>query len=234
MCSLCYFAPSSMYIRFRTELAAREHMMDHGQLSPPTPAPLSRAPSLGESARGNRNNVLAGLKMSKMDNGALTPPNEPEWPSSRKPSLSGSLSGALKMTSLSMVDPFSSISVPVGDARRQDHSELANESALDDSEEDDETDQRAESTSEGDVEPMPTSPLPPPPILLSPSEISAQLPTSLAALRRSSLLAALRTSTSSSTHTSRSNSLGQTTPPILPILLNPACSGYFVEPVSAV
>lgn len=69
-----------------------------------------------------------------------------------------------------------------------------------------------------------TEPLPEGPVLLSPGEISAQLPTSVAALRRSSLIAALH---NSSPYRSPSNSLA-----VQPIISDPTCSGYFIEPVS--
>lgn len=217
---------------FRQELAAREHMMDHGQLSPPTPGVLSRAPSLGEASRHPRTSSHSeGLRMSKL--------NSPT--TSRRPSAIGGLSGGLKMTSMTTETDSRPSSVrALSDSLRMTSSQN-DESALADSDSEGEpirtrngtSAPEAEDFSTDDEEQGPsTSPLPSPPLLLSPSEISAQLPQSLAALRRSSLVAALRgsaSSISSSRPISRSNSVIQAT---LPILLNPACSGYFVEPVS--
>lgn len=244
--------------------------MDHGQLSPPTPASLSRAPSFGEAARGRRNSALSGLKMSKLDGEG--PPSDSERPStsnSRKASLSGGLSGGLlKMTSMApAVDnnevennesparssyfPANSRSPSLSSANRPAlpagftmtaMKPPQDDSALDDSDDEEEnepvnedapSDEEARAGGEpavGADEGLSTSPLPPTPMLLSPSEISAQLPTSLAALRRSSLLAALQSSAplKPSQRSSRSNSHGSG---MVPILLNPACSGYFIEPV---
>src|SRR5258708_17071782 len=87
-------------------------MMDHGQLSPPTPKEqsrtTSRASSLGEGARGPRSSVLSGLKMSPMPD-AETPEDEKPNPVSRRQSRSGlqgepgmqSILGSLAMNSLS-------------------------------------------------------------------------------------------------------------------------------------
>lgn len=231
----------------RRDLAAREHMMDHGQLSPPTPAALSRAPSVGEASRTPRGSAIPGLTMSKLDND--TPSNflnDQSQPASRKPSLSGGISGGLKMTSLAKKEPESPLEYYPPPSRSTSFSstrppkpftmtpaDLVDESALADSDEDDDdtTANEPESlTTEENDEGASTSPLPPTPILLSPSEISAQLPTSLAALRRSSLLAALKASTiSPSTRSSRSNS--QVLVSAVPILIHAACSGYFLEPV---
>lgn len=223
----------------RRELAAREHMMDHGQLSPPTPAALSRASSFGESPRGRRNSALTGLRMSRVDDEATMPPNEGERSNSRKSSFSGGLAGALKMTPLpdsgeSAPSPLAALKAtsgwpyPTPEAPRNLEVRSDDESALYDSDEGEGAVQGELSGTDG-LGPMSTSPLPQPPILLSPSEISAQLPTSLAALRRSSLVAALKSTTTSPTRTP-SNYAAQNAPP-LPILANPACSGYFVEPV---
>lgn len=215
--------------------------MDHGQLSPPTPAPLSRASSMGESMRGRKNSVLGGLKMSKMDNEASNVAEDLERSSSRKPSLSGGISGILKMTSISSDDTSPSMifssksrSPSVSTATRpvaagNEPSDLTNESAIDDSDDDGVTDKLTSYETNPTIS---TSPLPPTPILLSPSEISAQLPTSLAALRRSSLLAALRASEDGSAWSSRSTSITPASPTPAPILLNSLCSGYFLEPVS--
>jgi dual specificity phosphatase 12 len=228
-----------MELACRRELAAREHMMDHGQLSPPTPAALSRASSFGEP-RGRRNSVIAGLRMSRVDDN-VTAPSSGERSNSRKSSFSGGLGGTFKMTPLANDDgvapsslpamsrSYSDSSCPPLEAPPDQEATLGDESALYDSDEDNEAFAPEESPAADDSDSMSTSPLPDPPILLSPSEISAQLPTSLAALRRSSLVAALKTSPTSPTRSS-SNYMAQSAPP-LPILVNPTCSGYFVEPV---
>ena len=56
------------------ELATREHMLDHGQLGPPTPfvpsalsPPTSRRPSIHASGSGSGHvGIMAGLAMSSM------------------------------------------------------------------------------------------------------------------------------------------------------------------------
>ena len=219
----------------------------------------SRASSLGEGTRGSRGSVLAGLKMSHIDAG--TPGDEKSNPrrSSRSGSQGEhamqSVLGGLAMTSLSNQRRDStnsntrrpSTSVPrpsFGEGNRTRSMALsslmmssASESAVADSDSDDgETEQitTADAASSGDApedsqkdqeESGPsTEPLPEGPVLLSPGEISAQLPTSLSALRRSSLIAALH---NSSPYRSLRDSLTAQ-----PIISNPTCSGYFVEPVS--
>lgn len=213
-------------------------MMDHGQLSPPTPAALSRASSFGEPSRGRRSSsAIAGLRMSKVDDEVTMPPSG-ERSNSRKSSLSGGLGGGLKMTPLANDDgalpvtsqSLSGSSLPPLLAPQDQEAKLGDESALYDSDEDDEVFALEEPPVADDSDSRSTSPLPEPPILLSPGEISAQLPTSLAALRRSSLVAALKMTSSTSPARSPSNHMAQSAPP-LPILVNPNCSGYFVEPV---
>ncbi|KAF9517534.1 hypothetical protein BS47DRAFT_1290905 [Hydnum rufescens UP504] len=223
----------------RRELAAREHMIDHGQLSPPTPIAtpqeVSRASSFGETSdvepsrsrrpsrsgsftESSRPGALGGLTMSSVssiDTDGVRPGN-----SRRSTSFSGRISGfpgGLAMTSIVNVESAvtDSDEEAAGDVAEGDESP----NKLDDN-------QAVE-----DLSSRSTSPLPSPPILLSPSEISAQLPTSLAALRRSSLLVALNTSTPTSTPSSlpisRSNSMSSPRP----ILVNASCSGYFIEPM---
>ena len=212
-------------------------MMDHGQLSPPTPAALSRTSSLGESSRGRRNSAITGLRMSRVDDQAAMSPKE-EQSNSRKSSLSGGLAGTLKLTPLSEGDltqsssgMSSDLSCPTSEAPQGREASLSHESALYDSDEDKGA-SSAQGESPAEVGETSTSLPPQQAPILSSGEISTQLPSSLAALRRSSLEVALKTTASGSMRSSP-NSVVQSAPP-LPILVNPVCSGYFVEPVRSI
>ncbi|KAF8328192.1 uncharacterized protein EI90DRAFT_3218374 [Cantharellus anzutake] len=272
-CKMCrYDVPAIPFaIRYtnqfssRRELAAREHMMDHGQLSPPTPnersRASSRASSLGEGARGPKSSVLLGLKMSSIDAEVLE--DEKLVRASQKSTRSGvqgesvtqNASANLSMTglpnrghegtvsisrrssqgsatatlrSLSSGDGIKSRSVLPSSLMMSSMSESA---FVDSDGEDEQTINEAPAAEvqedSGDThESGPsTDPLPDGPVLLSPGEISAQLPPSIAALRRSSLIAALHNS--SPRRLSRADSFS-----LQPIIANPSCSGYFVEAVS--
>ena len=237
-------------------------MIDHGQLSPPTPLAssrtVSRTPSFGDSNRAARSPISAGLKMSTLSTDA--PASDTEVSRSRRPSRSGSFGDMLLrpaiLSGLTM-STMETDGLQPAESRRPSSSHISRstpfngrisafpaglamssivdvESAVADSDEEDteivkedeenpiSDDYQASQDSSGPS----TSPLPSPPILLSPSEISAQLPTSLASLRRSSLIAALNNSTPVSLSKSRSNSISSPQP----ILVNASCSGYFIEP----
>ncbi|KAG6867672.1 hypothetical protein C0993_012551 [Termitomyces sp. T159_Od127] len=246
----------------RQELATREHMLDHGQLGPPTPAARtpagSRRPST--SARGLQpSNSLRGT------------PNEPR---PRRPSILGGLGDSLTMSSISS-EPNGVGAVPM--SRRssgdkpplQNLSEIpqeVNSSAL---ESDDEDPKYApEITSSDPVEisheaakligrrlsDAVLSPVGEPgesPLealekskhavsdsqvpqqtseklattFISPSELAAELMTN-------PKLAALRAAHPGSQNTNMTHAGAKAPPPqSAPILVNPKCSGYFVEPV---
>jgi len=198
---------------------------------------LSRVSSLGGLSRGRGDSIVAGLQMGKVDEAPLLADQEARS-NSRKPSLSGGLAGMVK-NDTSNRRRKAVPSIPVTSRLPSDltcpspeapHIQVkpGYEAPLYDSEEDEEPCIWGESPVADEVSSPSTSPLPQPPILLSPSEISMQLPMSLAALRRSSLMTALEAPVTCPVWHS-SNDVLQSAPP--PILVNAACSGYFLEPV---
>ncbi|KAI8976656.1 hypothetical protein BD414DRAFT_467005 [Trametes punicea] len=267
----------------RQELATREHMLDHGQLGPPTPAVLSaatsRRPSMNDAkplsplASGTpsaRRASSSGAKAALQG----VPPISPSGTNSRRQSMNDVLSRS-RLGSISENRPLKSsllaldsVSAQIG----QEASDSLSGSAIDEDSSGDEPPKSDEGHS--DDEDMPQSeaaatatktddgssrdavaekadvvtPLPSqrPPLSVSssyvhPSDLAAQLAAhpKLAALRAPSGLAMTPASGGASPTRSTPQSPGAVhtkspshfAPVSPPILMNPKCSGYFVEPM---
>ncbi|OSC96594.1 hypothetical protein PYCCODRAFT_1378886 [Trametes coccinea BRFM310] len=270
----------------RQELATREHMLDHGQLGPPTPAVLSaassRRPSMNDTkplsplASGTPTARRASSSGSKPGIQGPPPVSSPTS-TSRRPSMHdmlprsrlGSITeGRPLKSSLLSLD---SMSAQIG----QEASDSLSESAIDEDssgdeppnsedgpDSDDEERPRAppaaEAESGPDKDPRPVepageksdkvTPLPSqrPPLSMSssfvhPSDLAAQLSShpKLAALRPPMGLTMTPASSGASPTRSTPQSPGLVNakspnyfaPVSPPILVNPKCSGYFVEPM---
>ncbi|KAI0656971.1 hypothetical protein C8Q70DRAFT_306841 [Cubamyces menziesii] len=230
----------------RQELATREHMLDHGQLGPPTPVVLSaassRRPSMNDTkplsplASGTPSARRASSSGSKP---ALQgPPLSPSGSTTRRPSMHDMLPRS-RLGSInenrplkSSLHALDSLSAQIG----QEASDSLSESAI---EEDSSGDEPPKSEEEGDSEAEVTTekaykvtPLPSqrPPLSVTssyvhPSDLAAQLSShpKLAALRAPAGLAM-----TPATSAPQSPGINIKSPPIL---VNPKCSGYFVEPM---
>ncbi|KIY48793.1 hypothetical protein FISHEDRAFT_65614 [Fistulina hepatica ATCC 64428] len=214
----------------RQELAAREHMMDHGQLGPETPASLTPATS-------RRPSTNQSLQMSSVG------------PSARsiRSRHSGSLSQGLSGLQMTLADGGDATSDVLNSA----------DSALDDEDEDDDAagtvdvehlrlvasqlgrrmsdavkasrasavtnpDVVTLQASDKDVAPVPgnidaKASVPPPTTYFSPSDLAAQL-------YDNPKIRALRGPAGGGPSSTQPR-------PVPPILVNPKCSGYFVEPM---
>jgi len=187
----------------RQELATREHMLDHGQLGPATPAD-----SPADSRRPSR---------------AL--PRRPSGESARRRpsrlSFSSKFGESLSMTS---IEPTNGSTVhPLHTLRNMSHTSTDTTSALE-IEDESETELNAfpansssEVTKSGDATEGASLPVESPPTthFINPSDLSSQLFANPA-------LAVLRSANSAVSP----NSINSP-----PILLNTKCSGYFVEPM---
>ncbi|KAH9849816.1 hypothetical protein C2E23DRAFT_350969 [Lenzites betulinus] len=262
----------------RQELATREHMLDHGQLGPATPAVLSaassRRPSMNDTnlkplsplASGNPTARRASSSGSKP---AIQSPLSPVGGPPRRPSMHdilprsrlGSITENKPLkTSLLALD---SVSAQIGQEASDSLSESAIEEDSSEDEppkseegEDDEAAQPSKTTAEPSLPPGEATlenadkvtPLPSqrPPISVTnsyihPSDLAAQLSAhpKLAALRAPAGLAMTPTSGGSSPTRSAPQTPGLANvrsanyfaPVSPPILMNPKCSGYFVEPL---
>ncbi|KAH9917674.1 uncharacterized protein BXZ73DRAFT_92353 [Epithele typhae] len=273
----------------RQELAAREHMLDHGQVGPPTPAVLSAAPSrrpsmnepkplspLASGAPGPRRASLgAGIKPSMHHPMAPSGSGISRRPSQHEPlprSRLGSITEGRPVVSALLA--LDSSSAQIG----QDASDALSESAIDEDSDDDEalkTDEIANSPQSATLvaSPAPLTPVADPETIVKPlprrsSETATKPPlrtslsvsstsvhpTDLAAqLAAHPKLAVLRPTGLSMTPMSPNIPTGSPSPPRSaqqcpdaitalknssyftpvspPILANPKCSGYFVEPM---
>lgn len=196
-------------------------MLDHGQLGPPTPA-------VAFSPAGSRRVSMSDQRTaSRRPSATITV--------SRRPSVNGSKGGAqppLSMEDLGrgLSESLSASALDTDD--EDDHSEGKIQSGsnrpfrpspLNEKSAEDEADP-AQTAHPEPLEPLSVSAVPPHPPpssrpLSSPSELATQLHShpNLAGLRSQMLI-------------SQVQSINQPTSP--PILANPKCSGYFVEPVS--
>ncbi|KAL1946229.1 hypothetical protein VTO73DRAFT_15356 [Trametes versicolor] len=260
----------------RHELATREHMLDHGQLGPPTPAVLSAAPSRRPSMNDAKplSPLTTGLPTARRASSSgskpgIQSPMSPISGTSRRPSMHdilprsrlGSITENRPLkTSLIALD---SMSAQIG----QEVSDAISDSAIDEDSSGDEPPKSDEPGSEDEapnasetsattaatgeataekadkVTPLPSQR---PPISVSssyihPSDLAAQLAShpKLAALRVPSGLAMTPTAgVSSPTRTAPQSpgvanikSANYFAPVSPPLLINPKCSGYFVEPM---
>ncbi|KAI0764561.1 hypothetical protein BD413DRAFT_673337 [Trametes elegans] len=272
----------------RQELATREHMLDHGQLGPPTPAVLSAASSRRPSMNDTKplsplasGNPLARRASSSGTKPSVQPPPLSSANPSRRPSMHDTLPrsrlGSITenrplRTSLLALD---STSAQIG----QNASDALSDSAIEeDSSGEDEPPQSDSPESPGDsstastdapeptpapaaeeekadkVPPLPSQQQQRPPLsatssYVHPSDLAAQLSAhpKLAALRAPPGLAMTPASTPGGPASpTRAGSAPQTSglaglnggrsanyfaPVSPPILVNPKCSGYFVEPM---
>ncbi|KZT02973.1 uncharacterized protein LAESUDRAFT_660706 [Laetiporus sulphureus 93-53] len=250
----------------RQELAAREHMLDHGQLGPATPAgalspATSRRPSMHDGKPFSPFSPYSppGSRRPSMHDSKPLNPLSPLSPSSPGPSRRPSTHEPTARSRLgSNADnrPLRSSLLAMEGAVQlgQDVSDLLSESAVE--EEDDDSGEeespapapkgrREKEVQEAPVPPSLTSPvtepLPAIPPLVArrlssstglshPSDLAAQLYAhpKLAPLRSPPALS-MTPMTSSSGAPSPTASKGFPFSP--PILVNPKCSGYFVEPM---
>ncbi|KAI0367683.1 hypothetical protein BV20DRAFT_1037581 [Pilatotrama ljubarskyi] len=263
----------------RQELATREHMLDHGQLGPPTPAVLSaassRRPSMNDTkplsplASGTPTARRASSSGTKPVIQAQPPPLSPSGGGSRRPSMHDVLPRS-RLGSITENRPLKSsllaldsVSAQIG----QDASDSLSESAIDEdssgdeppksdeADSDEETQTKAEPLKDGlpageaaaeqadKVTPLPSQrpPLSVTNSYVHPSDLAAQLSShpKLAALRApSGLTMTPATGGASPTRSApqtpglaSSKSSNYFAPVSPPILMNPKCSGYFVEPM---
>ncbi|KAI0825190.1 hypothetical protein BC628DRAFT_1410586 [Trametes gibbosa] len=249
----------------RQELATREHMLDHGQLGPATPAVLSEAPSRRPSMNDAKplsplasGTPAARRASSSGSKPAIQSPLSPMGGTPRRPSMHdviprprlGSITENKPLkTSLLALD---NISAHIG----QETSDSLSESALEEDSSDDEPPTsdvgEADDSAQGGatlenadkkLTPLPSQHLPPPVpnTYIHPSDLAAQLSThpKLAALRAPVSLAPTPASGGPSPTRSAPQTPGLASarssnyfvPVSPPILINPKCSGYFVEPM---
>ncbi|KAI0676571.1 hypothetical protein C8Q78DRAFT_962476 [Trametes maxima] len=253
----------------RQELATREHMLDHGQLGPPTPAVLSAASSRRPSMNDAKplSPLASGVPSARRASSSGTKPSiqpsslSPSGSTSRRPSMHDLLPRS-RLGSITENRPLKSsllaldsVSAQIG----QNASDALSDSALEEgsSEEEPSESDDADTNKDGPVKegqsvssatPAQVT-LPPPQRPLTSSSNSYVHPSDLAAqLSSHPKLAGLRTP-SGLTMTPASNGppaarsapqspgLANTRNPNYfasmspPILINPKCSGYFVEPM---
>ncbi|KAH9478381.1 Dual specificity protein phosphatase MPK-4 [Psilocybe cubensis] len=245
----------------RQELATREHMLDHGQLGPATPAigtPASVSPAVSRRPSGSSGQ------------GSLRP--------LIRPSISSGLTDSLAMSSI-QEHPSTEQKLDLSSSQQESNSTSASTFALETEEDADEPTAvgsplslkvNADGTAAADISihkseilgrqlsdavistiddrnahlsrrnshhkvpsdaavvesPMelPDTTIEQPSRLISPSDLSAQL-------FSNPKLAGLRSPTLPSQSTLSNNSVKGSTPVSAPILVNPQCSGYFVEPM---
>ncbi|KAI0720791.1 hypothetical protein C8T65DRAFT_567048 [Cerioporus squamosus] len=268
----------------RQELAAREHMLDHGQLGPPTPVVLSAAPSrrpsmneakplspLASGAVAPRRASGTGVKPAMSAIGG--PPMSPSG-ISRRPSMHDSLPRS-RLGSITEGRPLQSALLELDSASAkigQSASDSLSESAIDEDDSDEEppksddegnavgpangTAQSTKELSTAEVVAESADKVPPlpsqrPPLSVSssfvhPNDLAAQLAAhpKLAALRAPAALSMTPLASGSGAPSpARSNpqspgvastmakSSSYFAPVSAPILANPKCSGYFVEPL---
>ncbi|CDO77073.1 hypothetical protein BN946_scf184473.g17 [Trametes cinnabarina] len=261
----------------RQELATREHMLDHGQLGPPTPAVLSAASSRRPSMNDTKplSPLASGTPSARRASSSGSkpvlqgpPPVISPTSTSRRPSMHdmpprsrlGSITENRPLKSSLLA--LDSMSAQIG----QEASDSLSESAIDEdssgdeppksddgADSEDEEKANAPSATEGGVEAAAekadvVTPLPSqrPPLSVSssfvhPSDLAAQLAShpKLAALRPPAGLAMTPASGGASPTRSvpQSPGLANAKSPNYfasispPILVNPKCSGYFVEPM---
>ncbi|KAH9946860.1 hypothetical protein B0H21DRAFT_778859 [Amylocystis lapponica] len=213
----------------RQELATREHMLDHGQLGPATPASAitfspagSRRPSMHDVKPLAASSMLEGRPLAP-----LTPLTSISPPMSRRPS-SHDPSTRPRLGSTSDTRPLRSSLLALNGAAQlgQELSDSLSESALEGEDEDEEGDE-AQNPQEI-VRPRTRSSAAPE----QPSGISPMLYANpkLAALRSPPALNMTPLSASGAGSSSNGGP-GLKTQFSPPILANPKCSGYFVEPM---
>ncbi|KAI0642554.1 hypothetical protein C8Q79DRAFT_982660 [Trametes meyenii] len=261
----------------RQELATREHMLDHGQLGPPTPAVLSAASSRRPSMNDTKplSPLASGVPTARRASSSSTkpsiqpPPLSPSGSTSRRPSMHDLLPRS-RLGSITENRPLKSsllaldsVSAQIG----QNASDALSDSALEedssgeeppesddaDAEEDDLAQPSASSatpTSRGAVTAPSTKIAPPlaqrpsmpgPNTYVHPSDLAAQLSShpKLAGLRAPAGLAMTPANNGPPAARSSPQSPGLANarnpnyfaPVSPPILINPKCSGYFVEPM---
>lgn len=248
----------------RQELAAREHMLDHGQLGPPTPAVLSAAPSRRPSINDAIKPTAGGPVARRTSAGGSRPivglPGMSRKPSTREPlprsRLDSITEGRSLRSSLVVLDTTAEVGRSVSDLT---------DSAIDDGDSPDEEPPKSDSAegvpshaklgadvaaaandstsfakkatlADRAAEVMITPSLQPSQNLAHPSDLAAQLashPKLSALCSPTGLAMTTMTPTvltpQSPVLTSVKNYFQAPSPPIL---ANPKCSGYFVEPVS--
>lgn len=256
---LISFSSISSYI-FRQELATREHMLDHGQLGPATPAARTPAGSRRPSTTARGIQPSNSLRSTGgTSNGA--PELRP-----RRPSILGGLGDSLTMSSISN-EPNGAGAVPTIRRPSSDKPSLQNLSGIPqdhqsgsalESEDEEHTVDNVEISHEtakligrrlSDAVLSPVGEIQENPLethgkskhalsdgqvpsektlttMVSPLELAAELMTN-------PKLAPLRASHPGSQGTGLTpiHSIAKAPPQSAPILVNPKCSGYFVEPV---
>ncbi|KAH9886072.1 hypothetical protein C8Q73DRAFT_658881 [Cubamyces lactineus] len=262
----------------RQELATREHMLDHGQLGPPTPAVLSaassRRPSMNDTkplsplASGTPSARRASSSGSKPT--LQGPPLSPSGNTTRRPSMHDMLPRS-RLGSINENRPLKSSLLALDSASAQigqEASDSLSDSAIEEDSSEDEppkSEEEGGSETEGSgkaraapfsatapptepasgevaaektdkVTPLPSQrpPLSVTSSYVHPSDLAAQLSShpKLAALRAPSSLTMTPTSSAPQSPgilNAKSPSHFASMSP--PILVNPKCSGYFVEPM---
>ena len=204
-------------LSWRQELAAREHMMDHGQLGPPTPATVlspaeSRRPSMHEpkSRRSSLGEHFEPIKRRLSTGEHVT------VSLSRRNSGVGSFSGSRpRRSSLLALEGAAMLGRGLSDSLSMSAVEMDDES-------------------EEETSPDPKqTPKDEKPLTVSLTNGGYAHPKDLAAeLHSNPKLAALRSQIGGLSMTPlQTTNIRPMSPMFPPILVNPKCSGYFVEPV---
>ncbi|KAI0630993.1 hypothetical protein C8Q77DRAFT_1130528 [Trametes polyzona] len=252
----------------RQELATREHMLDHGQLGPPTPAVLSAASSRRPSMNDTKplSPLASGVPTARRASSSGSKPSvispmSPVGNTSRRPSMHDMLPRS-RLGSINENRPLKSSLLALDSASAQlgqEASDSLSESAIDEDSSGDEPPKSEDGDSDSEnptqapaqpadekadkVTPLPSQrpPLSVPSSFVHPSDLAAQLSShpKLAALRAPAGLTMTPTSGGPSPTRSAPQSPGLTNakssnyfaPVSPPILINPKCSGYFVEPM---